>query len=68
MLGSQIPENFEELLVSSSLSLSLFLPKSSVSLQTKQIKSVGHREGESKYGTHRTVIIELYFRQQQLNL
>ena len=42
LLVSQIPEYFEELVVS----VCFFFPllKSSVSLQTKQIESVGHRE------------------------
>ena len=41
LLVSQIPEFFEELVVSVFF---FFLLKSSVSLQTKQIESVGHRE------------------------
>ena len=42
LLVSQIPEFFEELVVS--VCFFFFLLKSSVSLQTKQIESVGHRE------------------------
>ena len=46
LLVSQIPEFFEELVVSVCFFFSFFRRKNipSVSLQTKQIESVGHRE------------------------